>query len=42
MRRVSSRSALARAAGFADYLTKPLDLSLLLTTVDRMLGALAA
>ena len=34
--------AQARAAGFADYLTKPLDLSLLLTTVDRMLGALAA
>ncbi|ODV09305.1 MAG: hypothetical protein ABT20_11330 [Rubrivivax sp. SCN 70-15] len=31
--------AQARAAGFAEYLTKPLDLPLLLATVDRMLGA---
>jgi CheY-like chemotaxis protein len=30
--------AQARAAGFAEYLTKPLDLPLLLATVDRMLG----
>ncbi len=31
----------ARAAGFAAYLTKPLDLPHLLATVDQMLGALA-
>jgi CheY-like chemotaxis protein len=28
----------ARAAGFADYLTKPLDLARLLAVVDRMLA----
>jgi CheY-like chemotaxis protein len=31
--------AQARAAGFADYLTKPVDMARLLAVVDRLLAA---